>query len=54
MKEVWNNRMNLKSNDIRKFLIIRKDKFKKKNEILNVNKNEIESNILIDTDLDSE
>ena len=46
MKEVWNNRMNLKLNVIRKFTIIRKDKFKKKNEILNVNKNKIEYNRL--------
>ena len=54
MKEVRNNRTNLKSNDIRKFAIIRKDKFKKKNETLNINKNKIEGNTLIDTDLDSE
>ena len=54
VKEVRNNRKNLKSNDIRKFAIIRKDKFKKKNEILNVNKNKIEYNTLMDMDLDSE
>ena len=54
IKEVRKIRLNHKSNNIRKFIITKRKNRLKQNSNRNQNKDEIEKENLIDTDIDSE